>query len=220
MAQKRIWKNGVQESPKCNPDLQFLGMQLPGRECRFGEHPCSDLSEAVSCFLAELGPRLDRPYTVFGHSMGATLALELCEQLHAADLPKPKRVILSGAPPPALRKRFELDRIEDADLLKMARIWGGDKLISLPKEFQYHFLRILRADISALDALTSIHKHLPDLQIEVHGGDVDAIVPVELLQRWGCFRDGISVQVHRGGHFYFQDKMNLQALCQRFDPSL
>ena len=62
------------EWPKKLPrTVQVIALQLPGREGRWNEPPCQAMSDIVDQLVVSLRPILDRPFGIFGHSMGAML---------------------------------------------------------------------------------------------------------------------------------------------------
>ena len=62
-------------------DIEMCLVQLPGRETRMRETPYTRLDELVTDLVPALEPFLDRPYALFGHSMGALTAYELTRRL-------------------------------------------------------------------------------------------------------------------------------------------
>ena len=56
------------------PDLEPLAVQLPGREARTDEPPVTSLDTAVTAIVDALAPALDRPYVLYGQSLGGAIA--------------------------------------------------------------------------------------------------------------------------------------------------
>src|SRR5688572_20714530 len=54
--------------------VEIVSVQLPGREGRFHEAPLSNLSEVMDGVAHAVGSNLDKPYMLFGHSLGALIA--------------------------------------------------------------------------------------------------------------------------------------------------
>src|SRR3954465_2576403 len=63
------------------PRVEVLAVQYPGRQDRLGERPISDLHALADCVAEELEPWTDLPYTLFGHSFGATVGYEVALRL-------------------------------------------------------------------------------------------------------------------------------------------
>ena len=64
------------------PDgIELCPIQLPGREERLTERPYDRLAPLVDALAGALRDHLDRPFALFGHSMGALLAFELARAL-------------------------------------------------------------------------------------------------------------------------------------------
>src|SRR5262249_28719179 len=51
-------------------------VQLPGREGRFHEPAFTRLTPLLDSLVQSLGPQLQRPFALFGHSLGALIAFE------------------------------------------------------------------------------------------------------------------------------------------------
>src|SRR3954452_18726567 len=51
--------------------VEVCPVQLPGREGRFREPAFTRLAPLVDSLVESLGPHLDRPFALFGHSLGA-----------------------------------------------------------------------------------------------------------------------------------------------------
>src|SRR5215813_6314715 len=54
---------------------------MPGREARHAEEAYSEAELAVEALHEALLPWMDRPFVLFGHSMGALLSFELARRL-------------------------------------------------------------------------------------------------------------------------------------------
>src|SRR5689334_11040487 len=58
-------------------DVEVHSMQPPGRGFRMREPAFAELAGLIYGLREAIEPRLDRPYALFGHSMGALVAFEL-----------------------------------------------------------------------------------------------------------------------------------------------
>jgi medium-chain acyl-[acyl-carrier-protein] hydrolase len=84
--------------------VEMWGVQLPGREMRLAEPPCTDLAPLVARLAAGLRPYLsEKPYAFYGHSMGGLVAFELARELRRQNLPLPQELFVSARPAPQLK---------------------------------------------------------------------------------------------------------------------
>lgn len=104
----RIYREWQNQLPN---NVEVIGICLPGREHRLFEPSFLELNPII----VELGPILacdiDRPFVLFGHSMGGLIAYELARYLLDRGI-VPEHLVISGCRPPHTRedtlRRFEL----------------------------------------------------------------------------------------------------------------
>src|SRR5262249_15064603 len=78
-------------------DIELLAVCLPGRESRLREPPAGHLVGLAGQLARELADTVDGPYLMFGHSMGAMLAYEVCRWLQrTGGSPLPGAVTVSA----------------------------------------------------------------------------------------------------------------------------
>ena len=86
------------------PDwLQVRPLELPGRGMRMDEPLQSDIRRLAAQLADEISAELDRPYALFGHSLGGLLAFELAHALHERGLPAPLALFASATAGPSRR---------------------------------------------------------------------------------------------------------------------
>ncbi len=185
--------------------VQVCPLELPGRGGRIDEPPVIRLRSLADALAGALAPHLDRPFAVFGHSMGGLLAFELTRTLRRRELPLPAHLFVSAtAAPGTPRTRPPIHRASDADVVDELRLLGGTPREMLDdEELMALMLPTLRADFSVLE--TYEYRPEPPLPVPltVFGGTDDPLVPVRVLDGW---RDqsaaGARLRVLPGGHFY------------------
>ena len=62
------------------PEVELVAIEPPGRQTRLEEPPISEIAKFTASLVPELLPRLDRPFAMFGHCLGA---LTMFERPHA-----------------------------------------------------------------------------------------------------------------------------------------
>ena len=187
------------------PDgIQVCPVELPGRGGRFGEPTLTRLRPLVDALAGALAPYLDRPFAVFGHSMGGLLAFELARTLRRRGLPLPAHLFVSAAAAPDLpRSRPPVHHATDAEVMDELRLLGGTPPELLDdKEVMELMLPVIRADFSVLE--TYEYRPGPPLPVPltVFGGADDPLVPVRSLDGWRRQSAAARLHVLPGGHFF------------------
>ena len=104
------------------PDIEVLPVQLPGRGARHQERPPSSIEETSAQLSEAITPLLDRPYMIFGHCMGALIALELARFLDARSLRPPSALFVAARPEPrVLDFDPRVSGLSDPDLTQALR---------------------------------------------------------------------------------------------------
>src|SRR2546427_5480233 len=81
-------------------DVEVCPIELPGRGSRIGEYPFTQLERLVDALVPALRGELDRPYALFGHSMGGLIAFETARRLRALGAPLPQRLCVAAVSAP------------------------------------------------------------------------------------------------------------------------
>ena len=200
--------------------VELLAVQPPGRAERLAEPPLESVPAIADALAQALQPWLDRPYVLFGHSMGAVVAAEVVRSISARHGPAPAHLVVSARRPPHLRSpEAPLRHLSDAEfVLEIQRRYGG-----IPPEVLQHadlmalLLPCLRADIAALETFQPALRAPLACPITVLGGSDDHLTPAEHLEAWRRETHG-ACQVHLlpGDHFYLtpQRAAVLALLCR------
>lgn len=187
--------------------VEVCPVQPPGRETRLRE-PAFRRAEPLALAAATaLAPWFDRPFALFGHSMGAVIAFELARALRSQGQPMPVCVIVSGRRAPHLpdRKGPIYDLPQDELLAELAKFGGTPSEALACRELIEFMLPLLRADCEVCDE----HVHVPDAPLPcpliAYGGAADPDVNQEELEGWREHTSGAFVaRMFPGDHFYLQ----------------
>jgi pyochelin biosynthetic protein PchC len=132
-------------------DAEVYGVCYPGRGARIDEDPPADLRRLAAEIAAEITAVADRPVVLFGHSMGAAVALETAACLEAAGVPV-AHLFASGSrnapvPDPSV---FAAAADDDADPAKviehLVAMGGTDPAMAADPLFQELVLPYILAD--------------------------------------------------------------------------
>ena len=186
--------------------IEVCPIQIPGRESRLSEACVTDCTTLIESITLALTAHLDKPYAIFGHSMGALLALDLAQSLRAHGLRSPSHLFVSGRNATHVpMKHGSIHKMEDEDFLAaLATRYGGlpQEILDTPELLEL-YLPILRADLTLLET----HRYQPlgplDCPVSAFCGKDDANVSVAGLEAWGEHTSStFETKWFDGGHFY------------------
>ena len=189
-------------------EIEVCAVDLPGRQRRVREPAFRRASPLVAAVADGLGPYLDVPFAIFGHSLGALLAFELARTLRRAGGPVPDALFLSGAAAPQLpRARRPVSNLPDDEFLSEVSAYGGISREALAEPgLMTLFLPVLRADFEIFDSYEAAPDAPPDCPVYLYGGDQDPHAAPARLAAWGdVLPNVVSAEFFSGGHFYLTD---------------
>ncbi|HZN76751.1 MAG TPA: alpha/beta fold hydrolase [Micromonosporaceae bacterium] len=190
------------------PRVELCAIQLPGRESRITQPPFRDLATLTPVLGRTVAPLTDRPFAMFGHSMGALVSFELARWLRARGLPGPVHIFASSRPAPHLPlARPGAHLLSDDRLVDRVHQMGGTPAELLAdSRFRRLLLPLLRADIAVNDGYVYRPEPPLDCPITACGGRDDMDVDERSLAAWGEHTTGeFRLSKFDGGHFYLQD---------------
>jgi surfactin synthase thioesterase subunit len=200
-----------------DPDIEVLAVTLPGRESRMGEPAHID----VDALTEVIGASADRPYALFGHSMGGLLAVEISRRLGSAGGRHPDQLwlaaaILPGEPGP-LTGAADL---ADHDLIaRLSALGGMPTAVVADPAITALFLPTIRADLRWVDAYTYPPGDQLSVPIHAMAGNTDTHPTPAGMARWrGYTSAAFELHVVDGGHFFPQDQAT--ATCARVSASI
>ncbi|MDF4249994.1 thioesterase domain-containing protein [Streptomyces sp. WMMB303] len=203
------WRRGF------DPSVCVLPVRLPGRETRLREPRITEASVLLDELDAQLGPLLDQPYALYGHSLGALVAYRFAQRIRRAGRAAPVLVGLGACPPPHLPTPLT----DQHDLPDTALLAALNRYGTLPPYMfeRPDWLRTLlstmrddlrlAASLRALDGAADPDWDAPlDCPLHVFAGTGDEAAPAAAVAEWRRWASGPFVQ-HPvpGGHFFVRD---------------
>lgn len=182
-------------------DVEVHAVRYPGRAERLAEPPATDLRALAADIAEAIVPLADRPVALFGHSLGAAVALETARSLEARGV-EVAHLFASGSkegPLPGPDELGEDTNDDDATILRLLELGGTPPEVAADPDFQELVLPYVRADGAMFHAYE--HRATPALACPVTTivGDVD----VDADRRpWTELTPSFDQRTVSGDHFY------------------
>jgi medium-chain acyl-[acyl-carrier-protein] hydrolase len=204
-----IFRGWGRELPR---NVEVCPIQLPGRENRLGEPPCTEIQPLAERLASEILPFAGKPFALFGHSMGALLAFELTRKLRRQGGPMPMALLLSAhraAHLPLRRKR--LHGLPDAEFLQAVRGLGGtpDEVFQ-HKDLVQVMLPTFRADFALCDGYDFVPEAPLDCPMVLYAGRQDTEVSPQEVEAWSEHTTQTArLRIFPGDHFFLRSDRDL-----------
>lgn len=187
------------------PDYGVAPVQYPGHETHLDAECLRDFPAMTEALVAALAPYLDRPYALFGYSMGARLAVAMENRCHELGLPAPRLVLVGANRAPDDVARYEgVSRLPQAEFIKYVSRYGGvpDMILSDP-EWSEMVFRVLRDDFAVVEGATVPQPCRCPL-FAYAGRDDESATPAQMAG-WTAFgAPGHPPREFDGGHFFMR----------------
>lgn len=190
------------------PDwIRPVPLTLPGRGARHSEPVVSEWPSLVALLAREIRPYLAQPVALFGHSLGALIALELAHAIRELHHKEVVWLGVSGCIAPSQRRQktkwltcSEAEFIEELYALK-----GTPPELLEHRELLELVLPALRADFHLAGTYRSPSRPPLSMPMLVLGGESDedvAAAPGNLTS-WATETSGPSrIELIQGDHFF------------------
>ena len=190
----------------CHEEIEVTLVQPPGRENRLREKPLQSMGTLVSSVAGAMTEFLDRPYALFGHSLGAKVAFEVARELRRRELPLPVHLFVAASSGPQVRWRHSLlHPLDDYDLLQeIQRRYGGiPQEVLADQELCALLMPGLRADLTVIETYQYTEESPLFLPITCLCGSADWMTPESEASDWRHQTSSrFRLEVFPGGHFF------------------
>lgn len=197
-------------SARLGPEIELSVINLPGRGMRLREPHLTSLRPLVLQIAAAISADGPGEFAVFGHSMGAVLALEVLRTCTLMHLRLPKVMIASGCRWPGQLDHERIHDLPEPQFLDRLRDLGGTPPEVLGNaEVMEMVSPALRADFALLHAYSYRPGIALPLPLHVFAGREDSEVAQPHTEGW-LKESAQPGQVHwfDDGHFFVHSQEN------------
>ena len=172
------------------------------------EPPYSELRPLVRAAREALATETEKPFALFGHSMGALIAFELARELRKEHGIQPVHLFISAKFSP--RQGSEdpaVGQLSDAALIEvLERYESTPRDLLNDAELMRLMLPVIRADMALCNSY--VYEPGPPLEcpITVFGGLEDHVSSRACLESWQGYTKGpFTLRMLPGGHFFINN---------------
>jgi surfactin synthase thioesterase subunit len=194
--------------------VEFLPVEIPGRETRLAEPPAETCQELAAGMVDGIGPYLDVPFAFFGHCWSAHAAYEATAELQRRGSPMPALLVVSSQLAPQEGPSGRLLAMDDtqlaAEIEATMRALGGHPQPDLVAIY----VGVLRADVDVSRRYVLPEPVRLSCPITAIGWTDDSEVRPEEMKRWSeC--GTTTFEILTGAHRRFMDAPPdlLEILC-------
>ena len=196
------------------PEIEVVCVNLPGRGVRRNEPFVRNLAAVVDAVCNDIVSYLDRPYAMFGDSIGALVCFEVIRELRKRGEPLPLRFFASGMVAPHIvwwNPDTPLYRLEDAALFEgLIRDAGMLDEMSLSNaDLREVMTPVLRADLEIAETYSFNEQALLSVPISAIRGESDILLTADQLDGWSEHTSmHFEHKTFPGAHFYSRQSRN------------
>jgi surfactin synthase thioesterase subunit len=193
------------------PGTELAAICYPGREGRFTEECARNWDELAEDAVAAVQSAADRPYVLFGHSMGGWMAFDVASRIGERAGHEPVALVVSSANAPnrglTPQDMFPARQDSDSQLQHWMRTFGllPHHVLEEPELLEMA-VELMRADIRVRDSFYYRDGATVEVPLQVLTGTADPVIDPCTAEQWRKLATGeFRHDELPGGHFYTPD---------------
>ena len=192
-------------------NIEVQPVQFPGRESRFRETRETDADSLVKNIVNALEPLQDKPFAIFGYSLGALIAFEVCRELRKNNLNMPVHLFVAAmrAPQtPSVHPPLSL-LPDDSFVQQIEHYYQPQNEAWKIPELREFSIPVLRDDFVLADNYEYRDEEPLSCPIDVFSGAQDLGAPPELTKCWSeQTSNRMDYHLYPGGHFFIDTTLS------------
>lgn len=189
-------------------EIEVCCVQLPGRENRLMEPPFSKMDLLVQALAEALAGALDRPFALFGHSMGGLIAYELAKLLRQGHQMAPQHLFISACHAPEIPDAKHWHDLSEPELMaQMRQVPGFPAEVLEHAELMQLVLPVIRADAAVTETYVYRPAEPLDVPFTLFASERDELIPRASVDPWRDHtRAAFELNLVEGHHLFIQDQ--------------
>ncbi|MEC2039328.1 alpha/beta fold hydrolase [Bacillus altitudinis] len=160
----------------------------------------TSIDRLAELYKEGLTGKLNRPFILFGHSMGGLVVYRLTQLLEKEGI-DPAAVVISAIQPPQTKRQILTHLSNEAFVQHIAEMGGIPKELLENKPMMDYFTPSLRADYQALESFQHTDKTIIESPVYLLNGKQDKKC-MEDADGWLTWANAIERTDFEGGHMY------------------
>ncbi len=189
------------------PSIEVHSIALAGQMDRRDESIPAHLADWAASVADAIAPLLDRPYAIYGHSLGGLVGFELARELRRRGLAEPTHLFVSAIHAPHLPDPFpSSDRLTDFETLRRLGMLEALAPLLADKQLVDELRPTIQRGIALLKSYCmTFEPPLHSTIIAMRGTNDDVVVDAHVDGWRQHASDGFEKLVFGGGHLFHED---------------
>lgn len=189
------------------------------------EEPFTRIQPLIETLAANISQLLDKPFALFGHSMGAIIAFELTRYLRNGAFSMPVHLFVSGtSAPTVIKDRLPTYTLPDTEFIEELRRLNGTpgEILENPDLMEL-LCPLLRADFELVQTYSFVSEPPLPCPITAFGGLQDCEVSKRDIEEWHRqTTSAFSTGMLPGDHFFLNTHHSLiiSVICKAIAQTL
>ena len=192
-------------------DVNLIGVELPGHGLREVEPFIDNVKTVTANLISEF--YFNKPYIIFGHSLGALIAYEFIKSINKNLLPK--HFFISAQDTEFTEEHLHYNQ-NNEELLNNLKLYYQQMpdVILKDANLLHNFLNVLRADLKMLIDYQKEMEILPVPITAMYGEDDKLLDKADLMQWKNYTNTSFECMSFAGDHFYLNSATNKKLIIK------
>lgn len=188
-------------------DIDVCPIQLPGRENRLSEKQYTDVKNLAFEIYKQISDLFDKPYFIFGHSMGGVITYELARIIEEHGEIMPKWIYMSASSVfSANRGSKPVHTLDDKELRYYLKKYITDIPEADNEIYQKIFFPLIRNDYQLVENYYHCHEKQLSCGIHTFASISDKVFNTQLIEKMSFFTKDFQIKYIEGDHLFITSK--------------